>query len=268
LDPRSICFDITDRTSNPVVTKNKRNIRVQQIEAVIFDMGGTLIEFEHAPWNLTQIVEINEMYAFLARRNGDLPTLVAFRNAYKELWDQVRETSISSCRELDLGALLKEVCARTGIEADDELTQDLIRVHYAPVRRQLTMYPDVLETLETLRRRGYKLGLLSNTMWPRAFHEADLKKFDLDRCFAAMFFSSDFPCRKPHPAIFLATAQALGVSAEKTAYIGDYPERDIVGAKAAGMKAILKYHHRRTVPPSIVPDTTIRSVAELLNLLP
>jgi len=241
---------------------------VKELQAIIFDMGGTLIEFERSPWDLTQLAEINEMYAFLARRNGSVPSLTVFRHAYKELWNKARDISISSCRELDLGALLENVCLRTGIEPDDQLVQELVRVHYAPVRRQLTLYPDVMATLETMRARGYKMALLSNTMWPRAFHEADLEKFQLLSFFDVRFFSSDFPFRKPHPAIFHAAAEALGVPPENSAYVGDFPERDVVGAHNAGMKAILKYHPLRTVPPSVVPDICIREVRDLLDLLP
>ena len=64
-----------------------------------------------------------------------------------------------------------------------------------------------------------------------------------------------------------AALEALGVPPENAVYVGDFPERDVVGAKAAGMKAILKYHPLRELSPAIVPDASIRRVAELLNLL-
>jgi len=118
-----------------------------------------------------------------------------------------------------------------------------------------------------LRARGFKIGLLSNTMWPREFHEADLDKFGLSHLFDTKFFSSDFPWRKPHPAIFLAALEALDVPPENAAYVGDFPERDVVGAKAAGMTAILKYHPLRELSSTIVPDVSIRDVADLLDLL-
>ena len=241
---------------------------MKELKAIIFDMGGTLIEFERLPWSLMQIAEVNEIYAFLSRRNGSVPSLKLFHDAYRELWKEARDISLSVHKELDLGAFLAGLCTRVGIETNGELVQKLVETHYAPVRRELTVYPDVVETLESLRTRGYKLALLSNTMWPREFHEADLERFGLTEFFKVRLFSSDFPQRKPHPAIFFAAAEALGVPAENAAYVGDFPERDVVGAHNAGMKAILKYHPLRTIPPSIVPDVSIRQVAELLDLLP
>jgi len=245
-----------------------RNAPLKNVRAVIFDMGGTLIEFERLPWSLMQVAEVNELYAFLTKRNGAMPSLKLFGDTYRELWKEERDNSISNRKELDLGAFLSRVCSRVGIEADDRLVRALVETHYAPVRRELTVYPDVIETLDILRTRGYKLALLSNTMWPREFHEADLERFGLDEFFKVRFFSSDFPCRKPHPAIFHAAAEALDVPAENAVYVGDFPERDIVGAQAAGMKGILKYHPLRKIPSSIVPDVSIRRIGDLLKLLP
>jgi putative hydrolase of the HAD superfamily len=44
---------------------------------------------------------------------------------------------------------------------------------------------------------------------------------------------------KPHPAIFLAALEQLGVTAEEAAMVGDSPEDDVDGAKALGMRAFL-----------------------------
>jgi len=243
-------------------------MRLKGLKAVIFDMGGTLIEFERLPWSLMQIAEVNEIYAFLMRRNGAMPSLKLFHDTYREMWKKARDRSLSTHVELHLGTFLAELCTRLGIETDDELVRKLVETHYAPVRRELAVYPDVVETLESLRARGYKLALLSNTMWPREFHEADLEMFGLTDFFKVRFFSSDFPRRKPHPAIFLAATEALGVSTEHAVYVGDFPERDVVGAHNAGMKAILKHHPLRTVAPSIVADASIRELSELLDILP
>jgi putative hydrolase of the HAD superfamily len=240
---------------------------VKDVKAIVFDMGGTLIEFERAPWNLLQIMEVNEIYAFLTKRNGKMPSLKLFREVYRERWAEARDKSITRHKELDLAGFLKSLCSGVGMETDDELVEALLQVHYAPVRRELTLYPDSIATLEALRARGFKIGLLSNTMWPREFHEADLDKFGLSHLFDTKFFSSDFPWRKPHPAIFLAALEALDVTPENAAYVGDFPERDVVGAKAAGMTAILKYHPLRELSSTIVPDVSIRDVADLLDLL-
>ena len=86
---------------------------------------------------------------------------------------------------MDLKGFLEDVCRESGVQVDDEIGERLLEVHYAPVRRRLTLYSGTRETLRELRARGYRLGLLSNTMWPREFHEEDLREFGIAEFFEA-----------------------------------------------------------------------------------
>jgi putative hydrolase of the HAD superfamily len=96
------------------------------------------------------------------------------------------------------------------------------------------LYEDVLPTLEDLRRRGLKLGLLSNTA-------RDLDVFvehhglDVDAALSSRAHGKT----KPHPSIFLAMLQRLAVRAEAAAMVGDSPEDDVEGARALGLRAVL-----------------------------
>ena len=92
------------------------------------------------------------------------------------------------------------------------------------------LYEDALPVLGELRARGLKLGLVSNT-------GRDLEKFvehhklDVD----AALGSGAFGRTKPHPTIFRAILEGLGVTPADAAMIGDSPEDDIEGARAAGI---------------------------------
>jgi HAD superfamily hydrolase (TIGR01549 family) len=96
-----------------------------------------------------------------------------------------------------------------------------------------TLYEDALPALDELRRRGLKIGLVSNG-------QRDLEEFaahhrlDVD----AMVGSRAHGRIKPDPSIFTAALAALGVTAEEAAMVGDSYEDDIEGARALGMRAI------------------------------
>jgi putative hydrolase of the HAD superfamily len=96
------------------------------------------------------------------------------------------------------------------------------------------LYEDALPTLDDLRRRGLKLGLLSNT-------SRDLPAFvahhglDVD----AVLTSHAHGKTKPHETIFRAMLERLEVAPEEAAMVGDQPEDDIAGARAVGMRAVL-----------------------------
>ena len=96
------------------------------------------------------------------------------------------------------------------------------------------LYEDALPVLEELRRRGLKLGLVSNT-------GRDLDEFvahhqlDVD----AVLGSGAFGRTKPHPTIFRAVLERLQVEPGEAAMVGDSPEDDVDGARALGMRAFL-----------------------------
>jgi putative hydrolase of the HAD superfamily len=96
------------------------------------------------------------------------------------------------------------------------------------------LFEDTLPVLAELRAHGLKLGLVSNT-------GRDLEAFvahhalDVDVAVG----SSAHGKTKPHPAIFQAALDRLGVAAEEAAMVGDSPEDDVEGARALGMRAFL-----------------------------
>jgi HAD superfamily hydrolase (TIGR01549 family) len=96
------------------------------------------------------------------------------------------------------------------------------------------LYDDVLPTLELLRRHGLKLGLVSNGARDLDEFVAD-HKLDVD----AAVGSRGHGWTKPHPSIFRAVLERLGVAPEEAAMVGDSPEDDIEGARALGIRAFL-----------------------------
>jgi putative hydrolase of the HAD superfamily len=96
------------------------------------------------------------------------------------------------------------------------------------------LFEDTLPVLAELREHGLKIGLVSNT-------GRDLDAFvahhalDVD----AAVGSAAHGKTKPHPAIFQAALEQLGVAAEEAAMVGDSPEDDVEGARALGMRAYL-----------------------------
>jgi HAD superfamily hydrolase (TIGR01549 family) len=97
-----------------------------------------------------------------------------------------------------------------------------------------SLYEDALPVLDELRRREIKIGLVTNG-------QRDLDEFvahhglDVD----AMVGSRAHGKIKPHPSIFVAALNELGVSPRESVMVGDSYEDDIEGARALGMRAIL-----------------------------
>jgi len=96
------------------------------------------------------------------------------------------------------------------------------------------LFDDVPPTLEALRARGLKLGLLSNTA-----RDLDLFVEHHGLVVDAVLTSRAHGKTKPHEAIFLRMLELLDVAAADAAMVGDTIEDDIEGARAVGMTAVL-----------------------------
>jgi HAD superfamily hydrolase (TIGR01549 family) len=113
------------------------------------------------------------------------------------------------------------------------------------------LYEDALPVLERLRNHGLKLGLVSNT-------GRDLEAFvahhglDVD----AALGSRSFGRTKPHPTIFQALLERLRVEPAAAAMVGDSPDDDVDGARAAGIQAafLLDRDDRYPELPDRLPD--------------
>ena len=127
------------------------------------------------------------------------------------------------------------------------------------------MFPGALDVLRQLRRRGYKLGIITNGSVES--QAAKLHESGLARLVDVALISERERIRKPDPRIFDRAAESLGVRAEECVFVGDNPEADVVGSLSAGMTAIwvegsLSWPENLTT----VPTHTVRSLTELLAL--
>ena len=134
------------------------------------------------------------------------------------------------------------------------------------------VHEGTLETLRELTRRGYKLGIIANTITETEIPDWMCRDQVAD-CFKTVILSSKVRLRKPDPAIYLLAARCIGSTPENCAYVGDNPVRDVEGAKAAGFGAMVLFEDAGTADregkaPTVQPDFRIKSIPELLELFP
>ncbi len=98
----------------------------------------------------------------------------------------------------------------------------------------LMAYPNVNKTLMALSKSGIKLGVVSDApsreAWMRIYY------LNLYHYFDVVITFDDSGERKPSPIPFQLALDGMGLQPEETIMIGDWPERDVVGAQQIGMK--------------------------------
>ncbi len=133
-------------------------------------------------------------------------------------------------------------------------------------------HDDVKPTLLELKRRGYKLGIIANTITETEIPDWMCHDQVAD-CFQTVILSSKVRLRKPDPAIYLLASRCIGSVPENCAYVGDNPVRDVEGAVDAGYGSMILYEDAGTADregkiPTVKPDYRIKAIRELLDLFP
>ncbi|HEX2184597.1 MAG TPA: HAD family hydrolase [Chloroflexota bacterium] len=240
------------------------------LRAVTFDLGGTLVEYENIPWESLEATGWRGVYQRLALegRYTHLARTVAGGTAddFTETMMAISTRFWRRAEETQQSAALHHVFAEAlgGLEVPPADFMDLAEHFHAATVELVSVYEDSLPTLLELKRRGLKLALISNTLWPGELHTRDPRRFGLHEFFDVLTYSSEMPHTKPHPAIFLETLRRLGdVPPAAAAHVGDRIVDDVRGAQGAGMKGILKAHPRRVAVEGIHPDARITHLAEL-----
>ena len=228
------------------------------VRAVIFDWGGTLSLFAD--------VDMADMWRMAARhlapdREDELcHRLIAVE---EQAWQRV---SVDQ-RAFRLAELLASASSEVGLDVAEAVLEEAADHHLDSWTPHIVHDPDAAPTLQALRDRKLRIGMLSNTHWPRHFHEHFLERDGLAELIDARCYTSDMRYCKPHPEAFAAAMHGVGVDdPEAVVFVGDRPYDDVWGAKSLGMKAVLRPNG--LVPAyDVEPDAVIERLPELIDLV-
>jgi putative hydrolase of the HAD superfamily len=230
----------------------------RMIDAVIFDWGGTLSEFVSA--ELVDAWRLAARHLDPAHEDEITERLVRVE---AEFW----ATTSSHQRSATLADLLATAAEELGLDVAEALLEEAGVRHLDAWTPHIRHDPEAGPALAGLRGHGLRIGMLSNTHWPRTFHEHFLERDGLVDLIDARLYTSEMPYQKPHPSAFLAAAEALGVAPEQAVFVGDRPWDDISGARAAGMRTVLRPNPVAPDIDGIEPDARITRLPELVGLV-
>ena len=228
------------------------------VQAVIFDWGGTL-----TPWHPIDFEAQWRCYAQAhAGHAGHAEELAArILEAERRAWARLRGDGGS--------ARLAEILAEAGVDTDHPghaAAQAAYEEFWEP---HTFTDPDVPALFAGLHERGVKVGVLSNTIWSREYHETVFRRDGVLDLIDGAVYTSEIEHAKPHAGAFRAAAAAVGADPAGCVYVGDRPYEDIHGAQRAGLRAVLVPHSDipadQQVPVDVHPDAVVQ---RLLDLLP
>ena len=222
------------------------------MDAVIFDWGGTL-----TPWHT---IDAGRLWATICAPHFPAAEAVAAAAALQAAEHELWLAAEQACRSASIDGVFE----LAGVTA----TAGLLASYVAAWEPHTLTDPDVPELLRSLRGRGVRVGVLSNTMWPRSWHEDVFRRDGVLDLIDGAVYSSEIDWTKPHQVAFQAAMSAVGAADPgRCVFVGDRPFDDVHGAKRAGMRAVLVPNS--DVPPfaAAVPDAVISRLADLPAVL-
>lgn len=243
------------------------------IKAILFDIGGTLrVTNPQEGRDLSKVEEIISILGETISVDEFISRIRKGEKAYRR-WCKPNYIELNEA-ELWTRFLLPEFPQKF-------IRENAIRFNqlWRESRRKYVL-PDMVTTMQELSRRGYRLGLISNTTSSVEGYQL-LEETGLKDQFGCVILSAEFGRRKPHPSLFIEAARRLGVVAAECAYVGDRPSRDLIGARQSNYgKAVIintagyvldeydpdDYDPEKDSHLEIKPDHHIHLLSELLDI--
>jgi putative hydrolase of the HAD superfamily len=225
------------------------------IRAVIFDFFGTLVD---------------DFVAATGQMTPDLATAVnAPHEQFIELWRKTTNLRIDGTFQ-SIEAAVEHVCAAIGVQPNTEQLAKAVEIRLNQIRRALKPKPDAVATLQTVKERGYKIGLLSNCsieipiLWPES---------PFAQLVDSAVFSSREHLKKPDPHIFDLACKRLDETPRQCLYIADGENHELTVAQSIGLHPVLIRNSFASRRKELFREATewqglaILSLSEVLNVL-
>lgn len=192
------------------------------LNAVVFDLFGTLVDFESD--------EVHEIH------RTEMASLFGVSiDQFRHMWSKTMAKRDLGCFHNTAGDI-RNVARLLGVQLENAIVEQAVQLRYDFYKRYLKPRAGAVETLNALRSRDYKTGLITvcGTEVPEVWGDTPLAPL-----FDACIFSCLESLTKPDPRIYLLTCEQLSVPAKECMYVGDGSYQELAGALAVGMFPIM-----------------------------
>jgi len=256
--PRALLFDLDDTLIHEVASRDealratgeaaRERYGIDPVElGCAVRRGARELWLAHPMYSYAGRIGISSWEALWARFDGDVPEIVAFREwapRYRgEAWSRGLE---------DLGV------------QDPDLAKLLASRFPVERRARHRLFPETRGVLDTLRRPNrYGMGLITNGL--SCLQREKIAGGGLEPWFDAITIAGEIGAAKPDALPFRVTLETLGCAPDEAWMIGNNPEKDIDGARGAGIRSV--WLDRHASAEAVDAAVHIASLDELPALL-
>lgn len=222
------------------------------IKNVLFDLGDTL-------WHFPKMPSTDHIRMETVRRVGDTVRSwgVPFEGELRFLGRDIRlgvekvdrAAYESDCVSPDFNEAVRQIVAGKGLDITYEQAAQLWDAwNLGGLMLGRTMFDDAYPTLDWLRDRGVRLGVVTNRVFGGPRFAEEMRELGLDAYFESVAVSCDIGYMKPHPRIFEYVLEEMRIDPKETAMVGDSLRADVEASQALGMTAVWRRIHKPDPP--------------------
>ncbi|MFO7973077.1 MAG: HAD family hydrolase [Candidatus Hydrogenedentota bacterium] len=233
--------------------------RLTRPEAILFDMGGVLqdasVVWSAESWDRGIPGDVSRPEPFdwfLAMSSDCIKRFLALRPPRPAM---------------DVRPIIAEWLRKRNEDASPETVEHWFRLMLWWEAQPI--YGFVRSALDRLRETGFRMGVVSNSLMPGDGMRENFDRAGILEYFEVVVFSAEAGVNKPDPRIFDVALSKMDVPPEQAWFVGDKPQRDVLGAHRTGMAAVLvdsEHVSRMHDSAEHMPDARIRDISELPEL--
>lgn len=240
------------------------------LKAVLFDLDDTLIDWSDSDFDWAELSQqrLELMLARLQHNGHRPPAPEQIAHDYQQRILEAWAAGRMNLRAPHLGRILVDTLEAAGAPAEllnEEILLGAISWSTFP---GVVLFEDAPPLLKLLHDHDIRVGLVTNAHQPMSLRDRELEAYGLLHLLPECRFSAaDVGWLKPHPRIFKAALDCLGVQAKEAVFVGDNPVADVAGAQNAGMRGVLRTVNGKNdtsmLAGLIEPDYRLETLAEL-----
>lgn len=240
---------------------------MQKIKAIFFDMGNTLLHFHYGESDDEKDMK---GLVYLTNYLNGFSKNIEFQDVklgfYESWMDGIKDRKITH-KEYEIEGFLNDFLKKYMVKLNLEQCIEAINLFYTDYREQVHFESDVYDTLKTIKNKGYKIGVISNTCYYDEVMKECFKKAKIYDLIDNFTFSYSLKIGKPDKQIFKKAVATMKIKAEEAIMVGDSLESDIKPAGELGMKTIWFNSKNSNEATCIKADNEIACLAEINKIL-
>lgn len=235
----------------------------KSLKVVFFDMGNTLLHFHHGKSDKEKdAVGLKYLTDFL-KQYSDKITYHEVKNDFFKKWNEIMPLRKLYNTEYPIETYLNNLMKKYGVKLELDLCKEAMNIFYTEYRNYVRTEKNICQTLEIIRSKGYRIGVISNSCLYDEVMINCFKKVGIDKLIDCFTFSYYLKVSKPKREIFEIALKRMNIDPDQAIMIGDNLISDVEISKQLGLISVWFNNKRCPNNSNIIPDLEISQLFQI-----